>query len=111
MIENDGYSNICKESDLVENKGKRFIVNDVEIAVFKYNNKIYALNNFCPHQLSSVLYNGFIENGFITCPLHGWQFNLANGFIKGGKNGVESYDVRIENGNVFVKITDKKYSW
>ncbi|NLT51179.1 MAG: Rieske (2Fe-2S) protein [Ignavibacteria bacterium] len=111
MIENDGYFNICKESDLVENKGKRFIFNDIEIAVFKYNNKIYALNNFCPHQLSSVLYKGFIEDGFITCPLHGWQFNLADGFIKGGKNGVKSYDVKIENGNVFINITEKKYSW
>ena len=40
----DGYTKICTVSELNENLGKRFLVNDVDIAVFKVNGEVFVLN-------------------------------------------------------------------
>ncbi len=66
-------------SELRENQGKRFLINDVDIAVFKVNGEIFVLNNVCPHQHTSIIYDGIIEDGCIVCPAHGWMFNLKTG--------------------------------
>lgn len=49
-----------------------------EIALFHVNGQIYALDNACPHQ-GGPLGEGEIENGCVTCPWHGWQFDIATG--------------------------------
>jgi len=44
------FVKICEVSELFENEGKCFILDDeTEIALFKVNNKIYAVDNICPH--------------------------------------------------------------
>lgn len=111
MNETNGFVKICKVGDLKESEGKRFIVDDVDVAVFKYFDKIYAMNNYCPHQLASVLYSGYIEDGFVTCPVHGWQFGLADGCIRGGVRGVDTYEVKVEKDDVFVKVFKREFSW
>ena len=111
MSDENEFVKICKESDLKEGEGKRFIVNDVDVAVFNYQGSVYAINNYCPHQLASVLYTGYIEDGFVTCPVHGWQFSLADGKIRGGVRGVDKYDVKVENGEVYVKVYQKEFPW
>lgn len=106
-----GFQRICSLKDLHENVGKRFIVNDVEIAVFLVNKKIFVLNNICPHQHSALIYDGFIEDEFVVCPAHGWKFNLRNGKKDSGSNGLDSYPVEIKDSQVYVKVHPKKYSW
>lgn len=102
---------ICKVTDLKENEGKRFIIDDVEFAVFKVKGEIFALNNICPHQKSAIIYNGFIEDGKVVCPAHGWEFNLCDGKQGFGKSGLDSYSVKVENGNVYVKVFSKELDW
>ena len=70
----DGFTKVCRVSELSENQGKRFLINDVDIAVFKVNGEIFVLNNVCPHQHTSVIYDGFVEDGCVVCPAHGWMF-------------------------------------
>jgi NAD(P)H-dependent nitrite reductase small subunit len=107
----ENFVKICKLKDLKENHGQRFIVDEKEIAVFKVENEIYALNNICPHQHSALLYDGFIENGYVICPAHGWSFNLKNGKQPTGSRGVDSYEVEILDDDVYVKITHKDLNW
>jgi len=107
----EGFQKICSVKDLIENSGKRFIVNDVEIAVFLVDNKVYALSNICPHKQTALIYDGFIENGFVTCPAHGWMFNLLTGKTPVGGNGLNTYETIIVEHQVFVKVEEKKYSW
>ena len=62
QVDLDGFERVCPIKNLSEQNGKRFIVNDVEIAVFLVNGKVYALNNICPHQHTALIYDGFIED-------------------------------------------------
>ena len=79
-------------------------VDGTDIALFNINGQYFAIDNTCPHQGGSLA-DGTVEDGVVTCPLHGWQFHL-----KDGSNAqmpapkVNSYKVKIEEENIFVEI-------
>lgn len=110
LIEN-GFTKICKNDELIEGKGKRFIVDDTEIALFRIGGKVFALNNICPHQHSALIYDGFIEDGCVVCPAHGWKFNLVTGKKPSGSNGLATYEVKLIDDDVYVKVIHKEYNW
>ena len=107
----DGYKKLCKLSALRENQGKRFIVENVEIAVFKINEEVFAIGNVCPHQHTALLYDGFVENGFVVCPAHGWMFDIRTGKQPSGSRGVDSYPVIIEDEEVYILVKAKELKW
>ncbi len=105
------FTKICSIYDIEENNGKRFIINETEIAVFKVGGNIFALNNICPHQQSALIYDSFIEDGCVVCPAHGWKFDLRTGNKKSGSRGLDSYEVKIVDENIYVKVFPKKFNW
>ena len=110
-IEDEGFKFACSLNDLEEGIGKRYIISDIEIALFKINSEVFALNNICPHQQTHLIYDGFIENDFVVCPAHGWKFNLKTGKKFGGSNGLSTYPVKIIDDQVFVKVQSKTFNW
>lgn len=107
----DGFEFVCRKSDLKENIGSRFIIDDIEIAIFKIADSVFALSNICPHQHTALIYEGIIEDGCIVCPVHGWMFDLQTGNKKSGRKGLATYPVQISNGDVFVKVFPKEFPW
>jgi NAD(P)H-dependent nitrite reductase small subunit len=99
----------CKLSELAEGIGKRLIIEDVDIAVFRVKEKIYALSNVCPHQHTHLIYDGFIEDDYIICPLHGWQFNLNTGKMPTGSSGLKSFQTYVEEDDVYIMVESKNY--
>lgn len=108
---NDEYNKICNLSELTENQGKRFIINDVEIAVFKIKTEVFVLSNICPHQHTALIYDGFIEDGCVVCPAHGWMFNLRTGKQPSGASGLKSFPVKIINNEVYSLVQKKELKW
>lgn len=62
--------------------GRKVELNAQQIAVFKYRNRIYAVQDSCPH-MGGPLHLGDIEeiDGQIcvSCPVHRWSFDLDSG--------------------------------
>ncbi|KAA0245859.1 MAG: 3-phenylpropionate/cinnamic acid dioxygenase ferredoxin subunit [Ignavibacteriaceae bacterium] len=110
-LEEDGYVFLCVKSDLQENIGRKFIINDIEIAVFKINSEIFALSNTCPHQQTRLIYDGFVEDEFVVCPAHGWKFNLRTGKKDSGSNGLQVYPVEVVDDKIYVKVSPKELRW
>lgn len=75
-----------------------------EVALYNVDGSYYAIENFCPHKgfplADSRLYGNIVE-----CDHHGWRFSVATGacFTK-PKCAIESYEVRIEDGWIYVVI-------
>ncbi len=111
LIDLEGFSRICNLNELKEKEGKRFIVNDIEIALFKVDGEIYALNNICPHQHTALIYDGFLENGFVVCPVHGWMFDLKTGIMPTKQRGLDSYPVHVVEDVIYVKANKKDLNW
>jgi nitrite reductase/ring-hydroxylating ferredoxin subunit len=107
----EGFQRICSIKDLYNGTGKRFIVNNVEIAVFLIQNKVYAVSNICPHQHSALIYDGFVEDENVVCPAHGWTFNIKTGKTPAGRKGLDVYETVCVEDKVYVKVGEKKYSW
>ena len=105
------YNKICKLSELTENQGKRFIINDVEIAVFKIKTEVFVLSNICPHQHTALIYDGFIEDGCVVCPAHGWMFDVRTGKQPNGASGLKSFPVKIINNEVYSLVQKKELKW
>jgi nitrite reductase (NADH) small subunit len=65
--------------DIIPGKGMVVSLSDGrEIALFNVEGKIYALDNACPH-MGGPLGEGEIEGSIVTCPWHGWQFEIESG--------------------------------
>ncbi len=106
-----GFTKICKIDQLKEFEGKRFIVDEIEIALIKKGSEVYAISNICPHQHSALIYDGFIEEGYVVCPAHGWMFDLKTGKLPSGSKGLDTYEVKISDNDVYVKVTQKNWNW
>ncbi|MCB9206770.1 MAG: Rieske 2Fe-2S domain-containing protein [Ignavibacteriales bacterium] len=102
---------VLRYNDLKDSYGQRFYINDVDVAVFKVGEKTFAVSNICPHQHSPQIYEGFVENECVVCPLHGWTFRLDNGNLFGGSKGLDVYETKIINGKVYVKVFKKELNW
>ena len=105
------FTKICNINNIEEGVGKRFIIDETEIAVFKSGGEIFALNNICPHQHTALINEGFIEDGCVVCPAHSWKFDLRTGNKKSGSKGLDSYEVKIVDENIYVKVIPKKFNW
>jgi nitrite reductase/ring-hydroxylating ferredoxin subunit len=108
---NKEFLRACSINELEENKGFRFIIDDVtDIALFKVKGKIFAVDNVCPHNHTPKMHLGYIEDESILCPIHFFKFSL-----KTGKQAVEAgctlktYEVKVESDDVFVEKPDDKY--
>jgi len=104
------FIKICKVSEVYNRKGRRFQLDDEnEIALVKVEDIVYAIDNICPHNHTSQMYDGHIENMYIACPVHGFQFHLETG-EQPTKMGckLRTFEVKIAGEFVFVKRPEGK---
>lgn len=107
----EGFEEICELSDLKKNGGRRFLINDVDVAVFYVNDEVFAVSNVCPHQHSATLFDGFIENLNVVCPAHGWEFDLKTGKQPDGRKGIRTFPVKVVDKKVYVKAEKQEQNW
>ena len=70
---------VARCQDIPEGKSLLVILEDgKEIAIFNVKGQFYALENSCPH-MQGPLHQGEFENCIVTCPWHGWQFDVRDG--------------------------------
>ena len=48
------------------------------VAIFNVGGEFFALDGICPHQ-GGPLGKGQLSGKIITCPWHGWQFDVQSG--------------------------------
>jgi nitrite reductase/ring-hydroxylating ferredoxin subunit len=53
---------------------------DQEIALFNVEGSFYAMDNKCPHR-GGPLGEGSLEGCKVTCPWHGWEFDVTTGAL------------------------------
>jgi nitrite reductase (NADH) small subunit len=95
---------IAKSSDIPEGQGKKFTVDGQEVAVFNKGGQFFAIDNTCIHKGGS-LGDGNLDDETVTCPLHGWQYNITDGkCLANPAAQLKTYAVTIENDEVCLEI-------
>ena len=94
-------------NDVREGEATVAIAGDVDVLLTRHQGRIYALADRCTHR-SGKLSEGTLENGCVTCPLHGSIFRLVDGSVVRGPAGAPepAFDVRVEDGTVQVRVRD-----
>jgi nitrite reductase/ring-hydroxylating ferredoxin subunit len=88
--------------DLKPGKGKKIRIKRRTIALFNFKNKVYAIQNNCPHQ-NADLADGYTKDGKVYCALHHWAFDLVTGAYSFNPNVfLNTFEVKIEDDMIFV---------
>jgi nitrite reductase/ring-hydroxylating ferredoxin subunit len=74
------------------------------VALFNVDGQFYALDGICPHQ-GGPLGKGELCGAIVTCPWHGFQFDVTTGQHQTSKSLVHpTFPVKVESGEIYIEI-------
>lgn len=98
------FTKAAAVKDIQDGSGIAVELSGKSIAVFNSGGKFYAIDNTCKHR-GGPLGEGSLDGNVVTCPWHGWQFDITNGNCVTNPAGkVGCYGVKIEGDNILVEI-------
>lgn len=98
------WVSVGKSTDVGEKQGVEFLVGSDVVAVFRQEGKLYAVDGICAHQGGPIA-KGALDKTCVTCPWHGWQYNIENGEnILTKRKMLRTFDVREIEGRIEIKF-------
>ncbi len=92
------------KNDFPEGQGKVVEAGGKTLAVFNAGGKFYAIDNACLHQ-GGPLGEGKLEDKVVTCPWHGWRFNVETGVSPVNPSfKVATYKTKLEGDKLVVEF-------
>ncbi|HEY0703488.1 MAG TPA: Rieske 2Fe-2S domain-containing protein [Candidatus Acidoferrales bacterium] len=81
-----------------------FEVGGKAVAIANVEGKFFAINNVCVHR-GGPLGEGELDRQIVTCPWHGWQFDVTNGqLVTNPVITTPCYAVELRGTDVFVDV-------
>lgn len=107
VTEVGGWLAVAQEDELAAEAAKLVYYGTQQVALFRSNGHYYALNNRCPHARGPLCEGTLHENSSgvtVRCPWHEAYFSLETGDVISGPSprGVETFQVKVEDGTVFI---------
>lgn len=100
----DGFEVVLHKDALAPGKVTEIIIGGKAIAVANVDGTFRACTNACPHA-DGPLGEGTLEGGLLTCPYHGWQFDLESGACPTNPDvELPTFDVQVVGNAVCVRI-------
>jgi NAD(P)H-dependent nitrite reductase small subunit len=98
------FVRVASINDVPEGEGKVVKANGRELALFKLGGEFYAIDNTCKH-MGGPLGEGWLEDSIVTCPLHGWRYDIKTGICQMFPNiKVDSFPVKVEGDDVLIDV-------
>ncbi len=109
----DQFTKIADLSELREGKGIVRKFEDDDVAIVKLDDSVHAFINVCPHQHTPLVdkYGGQIAGDELTCPMHGWTYDLRSGRCVNQSGKLRMLEVKIKDGGVHVRKVFKPEMW
>ena len=93
---------IAQTDQVPEGKTLRFDLNGRACAIFNGSGTFYAASAVCPHA-KAWLDEGKVEGNIVTCPKHGWKWDLAAGKAVDNSGYLyQTYALKIEGEELWV---------
>ena len=98
------WTRIAATSDCPPGSALECVVGDRIVALFNVAGEFYALDGICPHQ-GGPLGKGKLTGCIVTCPWHGWQFDVVSGQHQTSRTLVHPrFAVKVEGSDVLVDV-------
>ena len=100
----DRYVTVARVDEVPPGSVRMVRAGDEEIALAHVDGEFYATQGRCLH-LKGPLGEGRVDDHVLTCPWHGWQYDLRTGENEFDRAiRLQTYEVRVEDGNVQVAL-------
>lgn len=104
MTSENGWHEIDAADVPDEGRVRSTVVDGRSVALTRCGGRIGALENRCPHQGGPVG-EGSIENGWLRCPWHGYDYDPVSGRPpEGFTDAVTAFEVAERDDGVFVRL-------
>ncbi len=98
------WQRVAAADSLAAGECGEYIAGDRVVALFNVDGKFFALDGVCPHQ-GGPLGKGFLDGCIVTCPWHGFQFDVTTGQHQTSRSLVHpGFAVKVEDGSVWVEV-------
>lgn len=80
-------------------------VGDTLYCLVRFEGEYHALANACPH-MGASLGKGRLEDGYVVCPMHGWQVSPLDGSLPDDYNKppIPTYPVTVRDDGVYIEL-------
>lgn len=95
---------VASKKDIPDGEARVVRAKEKEIALFNLGGVVYALDNICAHR-GGPLGEGTLDGCIVTCPWHGWQFDVTTGLspvVPSAK--VQCFKVVTQGDDILVEI-------
>jgi nitrite reductase/ring-hydroxylating ferredoxin subunit len=104
VIPPEGFEVVLHREALKPGKVAEIIIGGKAIAVANVGGKFHACVSSCPHA-DGPLGDGSLQGSILSCPYHGWEFDLTDGSCKTNpETTLGLYDVKIVGDAVCVRL-------
>ena len=100
------FVTVAREGEIPPGAARQVTVGQRWVGLFNVKGAYHAIVNFCLHR-GGPLCEGPVSGTIVTCPWHGWQYDLTTGtLIQDPRVGVSRHETRSVGDEVQVRLTD-----
>ena len=98
------WTRLARVADCPPGRSQECIVEGRVVALYNVGGAFHALDGICPHQ-GGPLGQGELTGAIVTCPWHGWQFDVCTGQSQLNPQMKQPrYEVRVEDDWILVNL-------
>lgn len=98
------FVRVAGTADVEPGRGIVAEIQGKSVAVFNVGGTFHVIDNTCVHR-GGPLGEGDLEGHIVTCPWHGWQFNIVTGeCVKNPSAKVAVYQVKVDGADVMARL-------
>jgi len=96
----------ARHGDIPAGSARQVTVDGRWVGLFNIDGAYHAVDNLCLHR-GGPLCEGSVKGTVVTCPWHGWQFDVTSGALMQDPTvGVTRHDTRSVGDEIQVRLTD-----
>ena len=102
----DDFVKVATAAEIPVGRMKTVMVGGKRVAVANVDGEFFAIDDVCSHEECSLGSEGYLDGNVVICGCHGSNFDVTTGKVLSlpAPTDVASYQTKIENGNIFVKV-------
>jgi nitrite reductase/ring-hydroxylating ferredoxin subunit len=98
------FVSVAEAVSLPPGQGRTIEVQGHTFALWNIDGQFYCIDDLCPHR-GGPLGAGSLQDGKISCPLHGWTFDVRDGScLTRSDRPVKTYPARVVDGQVQIRM-------
>ncbi len=95
---------VASAAEIPVGEGREYVVGGRIVALFNVDGQFHALDGICPHA-GGPLAKGVMHDQVVTCPWHGWQFDVTSGrHCLNPQLQQPRFSVSVEAGELWVEL-------